>query len=443
MRPGDGIGLPVLFSAVAAMLVATLVSGAFPALRLGHSRLNEVLMESGRSASPGRDRHRLLGGLVVGQLAISVVLLAATGLAVLSFRKLMRVDPGFSRENAICFRVDPFPDGAVTRRVIDAVSRVTGVRMVGGANHELLNDLWSNGVRIVRGDQGAPSDADVLTADFWRVTSGYFSAAGIPLVAGRAFDARDPYDSDTNRFRRVMINEALARQLFGGQNPVGQSVRLLPRNGAGAPREIIGVVASIKHHGLQGPDVPIVYWHSAEAPTLIVRTVGDPKPVVPEIRAAIRRVDPELIMSRVFTTEEIVSRSMADRRFATFLMLGFAALGTLLAVLGLYGVTSYVVGRRTREIGVRMALGAQRHQVVKGVLSRGMRLAGLGIALGLLTAIVVGRGAQSLLYEVRATDPMLLLTISAVLAAIALVACFVPAWRAAKVDPMEALRNES
>ncbi len=442
IQHGTGFEPLVILSETAVMLLAALLSGIFPALRPSRSHLTQALAESGRSASPGKGRHRLLNGLVVGQIAISAVLLVATGLAILSFQNLMRVDPGFARRNAICFRVDPYPNGALTQRVIEAVAALPGVESVGGANHELLNDLWSNGVRITSDARTESATSAAPTVDYWRVTTDYFSAAGIPLIAGRKFDAQDPYDVETNRPVRVIINEALARQFFREGNAVGRSIRILPRKGAGAPREIIGVVGSIKHRGLQRADVPMLYGHAQDTPALAVRASANPAALLPAIREAIRGVDPQLILSRVFTTEEIVARSLADRRFATLLMFAFAGLGTLLAALGLYGVTSYAVSQRTQEIGVRMALGAQRGDVLRLIIGRGMQLVGLGIAVGLVGAFIVTRGIRSLLFRVSPTEPTTFAAISALLAAIAFLACYLPARRAARVQPMEALRYE-
>jgi ABC-type antimicrobial peptide transport system permease subunit len=186
----------------------------------------------------------------------------------------------------------------------------------------------------------------------------------------------------------------------------------------------------------------MIYGHAQDTPALIARTVANPAMLVPAVREAIHKVDPELIMSRVFTTEEIVTRSLTDRRFATLLMFAFAGLGTLLAALGLYGVTSYAVSQRTQEIGVRMALGAQRRDVLRLVISRGMQLVAAGIAAGLAGALIVTRGIRSLLFNVSPTEPAILAAISALLAVVAFLACYLPARRAAKIDPMEALRHE-
>lgn len=241
---------------------------------------------------------------------------------------------------------------------------------------------------------------------------------------------------------RVIINQALARQLFGEENPVGREIRILPRKGAGAPREIIGVAGAIKHRGLQGAEVPILYWHSQEAPAFIVRTSQNPAALVTAIRAILRKVDPELVVSRAFTTEQIVARSLADRRFATLLMLAFDGLGTLLAALGLYGVTAYAVSRRKREIGLRVALGAQREDVLRLILGQGMRLVGVGIAAGLVSALILARAMQSLLFVVTPADPRILTVVSVLLAAIALLACYVPARRATRMNPTDVLRAD-
>jgi putative ABC transport system permease protein len=442
IQPGKELDLPVILSATAVTLLAALLSGMFPVLRLSRGQLTEALGETSRSASPSKGRHRLLHALVVGQIAISTVLLATTALAFVSFQKLMQVDPGFSQDNAICFRVDPYPNAALTRRVMEALSSLPGVQSVGGANHELLNDLWSNGVRITRDPQPEAPASAAPTVDYWRVSKDYFSAAGIPLIAGRTFDAHDPYDVDRERPTRVIINEALAKQLFRGENPVGQAIRILPRKGVGAPREIVGVVGSIKHRGLHRADVPMIYGHAQDTPAVTVRALGNPAALLPAIRETIGKVDPELIVSRVSTTKEIVARSLADRHFVTLLMFIFSGLGTLLAALGLYGVTSYAGSQRTQEIGIRMALGAQRGDVLRLVLTDGMRLVSLGIGAGVAAALIVTRGIQGLLFNVSPTDPTTFVAISALLAAIALLACYIPARRATRIDPLDALRHD-
>ena len=442
IQRGSTFDWPVLASALVSSVLASLLFGLFPALRLSRSNLNHVLVESGRSASPGRNRHRLLRGLVAGQIAISTVLLVAAGLAVVSFQNLMRVDPGFAKQNSVCFRVGHLADQQTGERILEALAAVPGVQAVGAAHIELLNDVFSNPVRITIDGKAELSDASAPTVNFWLITRDYFSATGIPLLAGRTFTERD----DTNAPAVAIINEALAKRYFANEDPIGNIIRI-PDTKKGRPgmaRRIVGVVGSIRQHGLREPAVPVLYTHYTDFATgsiaLTARTKENPVAMLPALRAAIQNVNPELLMTRVSTTEQIVARSFASERFATLLMFVFAALGTLLAAVGLYGVLTYAVSQRTQEVGIRMALGAQRGDVLGMVLRQGMRLVALGIVAGLAVALVFGRVMRSLLFNVSPNDPLTFATITLLLSAVALLACWLPARRATKIDPIEALR---
>jgi predicted permease len=440
LPPGADLSTPVLFFALGTTIFAAVFSALLPSLRFGLGHLGQVLGETGRAASQARDRRRLLNGLVAGQIAISTMLLAAAALTLASFQKLMRVDPGFACNHTLSFRIDPYPKPEVASRVLTALSSVPGVQSVGGANIELLHDIFSDGVRLTSdiGPDGAV--AETLTADYWRVTTDYFSTVGIPLVAGRWFDDHDL--TDVSGGHLVIINEALARRLFPGRNAVGQSIRLLPREGRSLPREIIGVVGSIKHHGLSEDDLPIFYVHAQDTPVLAVRTAGDPLSFLPAIRAAVQGAAPELIMSRVATTQQIVQRSLRGSQFATLLLSSLAALGAVLAAVGLYGVMSYAVSRRRQEIGIRMAVGAQRGDVLQLIIRQGMSLVLLGLGSGLALAVMFAWIFRGLLFQVSPADPLPLVAISALLGCVALLACWLPAHRATRIDPIEALRHE-
>ncbi len=435
---------PVLASALVSSVLAALLFGLFPALRLSRGNLNQALVESGRSASAGRNRHRVLRGLVAGQIAVSTVLLVAAGLAVVSFQKLMRVDPGFAKQNTVCFRVGHLPDRQTGERLLETLSAIPGVQSVGGAHIELLNDVFSNPVRITIDGNTELAGASAPTVNFWLVTKDYFSATGIPVLAGRAFEARD----DTNAPAVAIINEALAKRYFPNEDPIGKIIRIpdSKKDRPGMARQIVGVVGSVRQHGLREAAVPVLYTHYIDFATgsvaLTVRTKENPTVVLPAMRSAISQANPELVMTRVSTTEQIVAQSFAGERFATLLMFVFAALGTLLAAVGLYGVLTYAVTQRTQEIGIRMALGAQRGDVLGMVLRQGMGLVALGSIGGLTGAVALGRLMQSLLFNVSATDPLTFAAITVLLFAVALLACWLPARRATKVDPMEALRYE-
>jgi putative ABC transport system permease protein len=436
---GATLNLPVLASTFIATFVAAIFSGLFPVLRLSRGNLSRALVETGRSASPAKSRHRLLNSLVVGQIAISTMLLIAAGLAVVSLKNLARVDPGFATQNVICFRVGTFSKSANGERVLESLSALPGVAAVGGANIELLNDTFSNGIRITADDSAAAGGLISGTVDVWHATPDYFSAIGIPLLAGRAFKAQDQHDV-------VIVNEALAKQFFPNQDPLGRSIRVPWTNSPGSPKRIIGVVGSIKQRGVRGPDVPIYYMrYQAEDMdhlALAIRTTLPPAVIVPAVRSAIQKIDAKLVLNHVSTTKEIVSGSLSGQRFAALLMTGFAAIGLLLAVIGLYGVISHTVAQRTQEVGVRIALGAQRRDVLWLVLRQGMRLAAIGVASGLLAALALTRVMTSLLFEVKPTDPITFASVAVLFTIVALLASYIPARRATTIDPMAALRCE-
>ena len=309
IQNGSTLDWPVLVSALVTSILAALLFGLFPALRFSRDNVNQVLGEAGRSTSPGKTRHRVLNGLVVGQIAVSTVLLVAAGLAAVSFEKLMRVNPGFATHNAVCFRVGHLPDQQTGERLLETLSALPGVKYVGGSYIELLNDVFSNPIRITIDGNPELSGASAPTVNFWRVTKDYFSVTGIPLMAGRTFDSRD----DTNAPAVAIINEAFASRYFQNGNPIGKIIRIPGSNKPGKPREIVGVVGSVRQHGLREEAVPILYVHDTDFATgsvaLTVRTKENPAAVLPAMRAAIQKVNPELVMTRVSTAEQIVTQS--------------------------------------------------------------------------------------------------------------------------------------
>lgn len=418
-------------------LLAALLSGLLPALRLSRSDISRALGDSGRSNSSGPGRSRLLSGLVVGQVTISTILLVAAGLMLVSFQKILQVDPGFSRHNTLSFKLDPQLDGDTTQRVLSGLSAVPGVQAVGAANIELLNDVFSNALEITLWDGSVGTDLAASPVDYWRVTTDYFSTAGIPLIAGRLFTVHDPYAGSGDS--KYIVNQALTRRLFPKGSLIGKTLRL---QWGKKPLEIIGVVGAIKHRGLQGDDVPILYAHTKFASKFLARTSTSPETLVPAIREAIHKVDPALTLSRVTTTEEIVSRSLAERRFAMLLMCCLAAMGTALAALGIYGVLSYAVSCRIQEIGIRVALGAPRGSVMRVTVGEGLKWVATGGGIGLVLSLVAAWILRSFLFGVSSFDPLTFGAVALLLATVALFACWLPARRAARVDSMEALRCE-
>lgn len=427
-----------------ASIAAAFIFGLLPALRSSQGDLQKDLGNSGRSLSPERGRHRLLSGLVAGQIAISTVLLIAAGLALASFQKLTSVSPGFDPRNAVCFRVGVLPDRAAGERLLAAVSSVPGVEKAGGSHIEIFNDVFSNPVRITIDGDKRPEQASAPTVNFWLVTRDFFAAARIPVLAGRVFNEHD----DTNAPWTAVINEAMAKRYFPGSDPIGKVIRIpdYKRKQPGRAREVVGVVGSVRQQGLRKPAVPILYSHYTDFETgslaMIVRTFQNPAAVLPVLREAIQKVSSELVMTRVATAEQVVARSVAGDQFAALLMFVFAALGTLLGAIGLYGVLAYSVSQRTREIGIRMALGARKRVVLGQVLRQAFVLASAGIVVGMALAAGLGRFVQSLLFEVSPADPFVFVTIPVLLLAVTLLASWLPARRAASVNPIEALRCE-
>ena len=443
LQEGSTLNWSVLVSVLSSSVVAAVLFGLFPALRLTHDELNQTLAQGGRAASSTGNRHRLLRGLVTGQIAISTVLLIAAALAVVSFQNLMKVDPGFTRSNAVCFRVGHLPDKATGERLMESLAQVPGVKSVGGSHIELLNDVFSNPVRVtIDGKSGMPA-VGTPTVNFWLVTKDYFTATGIPILAGRPFDQLDGTNASV-----AIINQAFAEKYFPGEDPLGKIIRIpdSKKRTAGRARQIVGVAGSVRQHGLREPAVPVLYSHYTDFGTgsiaLTVRTEDNPTAVLPAIRAAIRKVNPTLVMTRVSTTEQIIAQSFAGQRFATVLMFAFAAVGTLLAAIGLYGVLTYGVNQRTQEIGIRLALGAQRGDVLAMILRQGLFLILPGILAGLAGAAAFGSLLRSLLFNVSPTDPLTFAGITLLIFAVAMVACWLPARRAAQVDPIVAMRDD-
>jgi putative ABC transport system permease protein len=443
------VGPRALLSAAAVTVAAALVSGLSPALRLSGGGLSRDLGDAGRSTSGGRRRHRLLGALVVTETAVSTALLAGAAFALVSFRNLSRVDPGFATRNTVSCLLATHDDGASIPRVIDALAALPGVESVGAANIDLLDELHSLPIRVTADDAaavGGSSDAPALTVDYWIVTPGYFAAAGIPLLSGRTFEPRELEEGAAGV---AVINEALARRLFSGSDALGRVVRIPnPRRKGepGLPKVVVGVAASVKQRGLASADVPMLYVPDNKVGTgsiaLVVRTRTDPAAVAAAVRRTVRAADPAAAVTRVSTTGQIVARSLAGRRFATALVSAFAALGVALVAVGLYGVMSYAVAQRTREIGVRMALGAARGAVIRLVLGEGMLLAGVGAAAGVVIACACARAAGGLLFGVSPADPATLAAVATLVCAVALAACAVPARRATRIEPLAALRHE-
>jgi predicted permease len=438
---------PVLAFAVAVAAVAGLIFGVAPAWQVSRMNQFELLKEGGRSNSAGRGRQQLRSSLVVIEVALALVLLVGAGLFLRSLATLEDVNPGFQSAGVITAglslpnqRYDTGPKQlAFYQAVLDNLSATPGVSAVAaGLPLPFSGNAGSASFQIdgrpsPPGDPGPHGDIGAVSAD-------YFSALRIPIREGRVFTALDR--SDTQRV--AVIDDVLARQYWPGQDPVGQHIR----NGNSAPwATIVGVVGHVKHSDLSGEDVKGKYYFPVfQMPlpfmSFVMRSPADAGRLSTAMRDAVRAVDPTQPVSQIRLMNEMVNSSLAPRRFVVTVLGVFAAMALAMAMIGLYGVISYAVTQRTQELGVRMALGAQPAEILRLVLGQGMKLAGLGAVAGLVVSLAMSRFLQGELFQVRAIDPLTFALMAAALVAAALLASYIPARRATRVDPMVALRYE-
>ncbi len=435
-----------LIFALLVTLLTGVIFGIIPALRAARVNLNETLNEGGRSGE-GLRRNRLRGALIVVEVALSLVLLVGAGLLINSFARLLRVNPGFDPHQVLTLRVD-LPDAKYgkpeqsvnfNRELLKRIEATPGVRSAAMVfKLPLSGDDASTIIQI----EGQPEDTTRYQPAGGRIaTPGYFRTMGIPFISGRDFAERD----DLKSTPVIIINETLAQLYFPNQNPIGKRINPgVGVTGVKPLREIIGVTRSVRHRGLEKEPRPEYYLPQAQAPdfvlTTVVRTAGDPLAIVGAVRNEVRALDSELPVYSVKTLDQYFAESVAQPRFNTLLLALFAGVAMILTAVGLYGVIAYSVEQRTREIGVRMALGAQTGDVLRLIVGQGMKLAMLGVAIGLVTALALTRLMKGLLFGVSASDPLTFAVITLLLMLVALLACWIPARRATKVDPMIALR---
>jgi len=442
-----GIDLHVLGFTLGVSLLTVVSCGLVPALHAARADLNESLKESGR-ASEGGARHRLRSLLVVGEIALSVVLLIGGGLMIRSFVRLQYVDPGFRPDEvltvniALPFQRYPNPDdiARLFEQMSDRVTAQPGVEAIGGAFPlPMSGRFWTSEYAY---DEQTEAAWGQLAADQHGVTPGYFQAIGARLHAGRFFTWQDYADKRDI----VIVDGKLARKAWPGRNAVGQRLKILLPNNQRRWTEVIGVVEHIQQErlGVEGREQIYLPLYLAPFPqfTFAVRSSTEPAALTGIIEAEVRALDKDLPVYRVRPLNAYIGEVMASNRFATVLMGVFAGVALVLALVGLYGVIAYAVTQRNHEIGIRMALGAQPRDIFRMVLVQGLGLALVGVGLGLLASAGLTRFLSSLLYEISATDPITYGGISVALAGVALLACYLPARRATRVDPMVALRYE-
>ncbi len=437
------------FTLVASVLTGILF-GLAPALQAVRSDVQESLKESGRGTSASRRHNRLRNLLIVGEVALSVVLLAGAGLLFRSFMQLQSINAGFTPQQVLTAKLTPSGPGYATdadyikfySQVTQRISALPGVQGAGVINHLPLAKGRTAGIKI----EGAPQ----LTQDKWPainyrgISSDYFRTMNIPVVQGRAFTERD----NENAPLVMIVNQALTRQHFPNVDPIGKRINFGNNDAQGQPVwwEIVGVAADVRNLELREEASPELYTSLLQdgwnAMSLVVRTSVEPASLAPEVRRIVAEVDKSAPVSEVKTMEHIVDEAVTQPRFNLFLLGLFGSIALLLSAAGIYAVTAYAVTQRTHEFGIRMALGAQVGDVLRMILGQGMLVIGIGVVIGLVASFALTRLMKSLLYGVGATDPLTFVGITVVLMLVALLACYIPARRATKVDPLVALRYE-
>jgi predicted permease len=446
----------VLLFALGLSLVTSVIFGLAPAVKAMRTNLLEVMKQSARGSSGFR--HRLQGAFVVAEVALALVLLVGAGLMVRTLDALWRVDPGFNPSHAVTFALampaTANPTSAETRARLrdfdDHVRSIPGVQAVSvtlGSRpmiHDSALPFW------IEGEPKPAHDSDMHGATFFLVEAGFREAMGITLRRGRFVTGED----NENTPIVIDIDENFARMYFPGQDPIGKHINFTEFN---VQAEVVGVVGHVKQYALdadppgaiqaqffypfmQIPEkiMPLV----ATSVAVVLRTHGDPIPIMGQVRATVREMDPRQVIYDVETMDDVVATSYAPRRLTMFLLTGFAALAIMLACVGIYGVVSYLVGQRTQEIGIRVALGAQRRDIMYLVLAEGTRMALIGAALGVAASLLLTRFMARQLFGVSAHDPLTYAGVLTVLVLVAVSACFVPARRAVRMDPMKSLRWE-
>jgi putative ABC transport system permease protein len=440
----------VAFTAIVAVLTG-LLFGSIPALQVTRGALAGALKESGRSALTGRRSHRVRSTLVVAELALAVALLAGAGLLINSFVRIRRVDPGFQAGEALTFRIG-LPEStykeraqriAFYDRLLERLRALPSVKSTGAIMGVPLSDLNFNISFEVEGRPAAPAGHEP-TMEVRVASVGYFGAIGIPLKRGRLFSASD----GMNAPQVVLLSESAVRRYFPTEDPLGRNIKIgwTFDEGRRAGGTVVGIVGDVKDAGLDAEARPEIYLPYAQmgldSMTVVVRGDVPAASLSRAVEEVVHDLDANLAVANIKTLDQIVSASVADRRFYMLLIGLFAAVALVLAAVGIFGVMSYAVTQQTREIGIRMALGADRRDVVRMVLQHAALLIFAGVAIGMGLALAAGRALSSMLFDLSPRDPATLVAVSIVLGTIALLASYLPARRATRIDPVTALRAE-
>jgi putative ABC transport system permease protein len=458
LSPGDiprlneaSVDLRLLGFAFLISIVTGIAFGLWPAFHATSTSLNQSLKEAGAKASEKRQRRRSRNVLIITELALAQLLLVGAGLLIMSYVKVSRIDPGFVADHVLSAKIAPsgkkYPDlksrEQFYTRVIEQLQNVPGVTSVGMVMNVPLSGSSMNRGFTAEGRPETKPDEKV-SMDYQIVSKDYFATLGIPVLRGRGFAAQDTSTAP----RVIIINETMAQRYWPNEDPVGKRMAIGESSKDTSWRTIVGVVGDVRHASLTDPPVPfafIDYRQDLESwPRMgfVMKTQTDPEALISAVRGSLVSIDPQQPVYAIESMEKLLATTVAPRKFVMSLIGALAFIAVSLAVIGIYSVISFSVSERTREIGIRMALGAKRRDVLTMILSQGMRVASVGIVVGLAVALTITRLLISLLFEVSPTDPKTFAAVALTLAVVAFLACYLPARRATKVDPLVALRDE-
>jgi len=444
-----GLDWRVLGFTLLVSVLTGVVFGLVPAIHSSKTELTESLKEGGRSGSEGARRNFIRSVLVVGELAIAVVLLVGAGLLMQSLWRLRNVSPGFESQNLLTFVVGipevKYPTEKQEPFYRELVRRVESLPGVRSASSIIPLPLTGDSFVISFETEGRPVEkGNQPSADFFAIEEGYFKTLGVSMLQGREFTERDNKTAPPV----IIVNQAFAKKFFPGEDPIGKRIKpgISTNSDKPAMREIVGVVSDVRNRNLSSELRAGYFIPATQMPfnqmTLIVRTVNDPHSLITAVQNEVHAMDQEVPVFSIKTMDEYISATVATPRFNATLLVIFAAVALVLTIVGLYGVMSYSVAQRTNEIGIRMALGAQTGDVLRLIVSQGFKLVLIGLGLGLLGALCLTWVIGSLLFGVTTKDPLTFAAVAGLLALVALLACYVPARRATRLDPLNALRYE-